>query len=170
MSKIDIFLLKVVILTRKVVLFILKTTLKIVLVVFVLFYRFYSSDAIDGFVYDAETNQPLEGVEVEVYWELDYGFIFYMTIIVENFKTKTDKNGYFYFPAWGPKLDGRRRFSNSRISFNRENYERETFGYHERYYGSLFFDSWVIIGRTKYGYDNIDNKIRLKRLKSNVKK
>jgi hypothetical protein len=169
MSKIDTFLLKVAILTRKVALFILKTTLKIILVVFILFYRFYSSDAIDGFVYDAETNQPLEGVEVEIRWILHYGIVLHMTKAIENFKTKTDKNGYFYFPPWGPKLDGRHGFSRPTVSFNKENYKREVFIDHHTHYGS-FFDSWVIIKRTGYGYDNKDNKIRLKQLKPNVKK
>lgn len=169
MIKVNTFLLKAVILTSKVVLFILKTTLKIILVVFVLFYRFYSSDAIDGFVYDVETNQPLEGVEVEIRWILHYGIVLHMTKAIEKFKTKTDKNGYFYFPAWGPKLDGRHGFSYPRVSFDKENYKREVFNDYHTHYGS-FFDSWVIIQRTEYGYDNIDNKIRLKQLKPNVKK
>jgi hypothetical protein len=168
MSKIDTFFLKIAILMRKVALFILKTTLKIILVVFVLFYRFYSSDAVEGFVYDAETNQPLEGVEVEIYWSLDYGVMLHMTRVIENFKTKTDKNGYFYFPAWGPKLDERCRFTSPTISFDKENYKREIFGYHETH--DSFDSSWVIIRRTVYGYNNIDNKTRLKQLKPNVKK
>ena len=149
---------------KKFNLFILKT----ILVVFVLFYRFYSSDAVEGFVYDAETNQPLEGVEVEIYWSLDYGVMLHMTRVIENFKTKTDKNGYFYFPAWGPSINKRRDVSKGpSLIVYKKNYTKEHFN-HSQYYHTLFA-SWIIIGDPPW-YNRGEKTIRLKKLKPNVKK
>lgn len=65
----------------------------------------YSAEAIEARVIDAETKKPLEGVIVVAHWQL-----FYSTVggrvpagQLEVMETLTDRNGRFYFPAWGPK-------------------------------------------------------------------
>jgi hypothetical protein len=154
--------------------------LKAIIIIFFLFYRFYSSDALEGFVYDAETNQPLEGVEVEITWTVDYGTILHMTSTIESFRTKTNKNGYFYFPAWGPKIDKRREISKGAIlSLYKKNYEKKYLDHDLQYYHNylffgyfddyLFFNSWIIIGDPPW-YNRGEKTIRLKKLKPNVKK
>lgn len=143
-------------------------SLKAIIIIFFLFYRFYSSDALEGFVYDAETNQPLEGVEVGIKWEVHHGILLPMSSIIESFRTKTDKNGYFYFPAWGPKIDKRRDVSKGPIlSLYKENYTKEYFN-HSQYYHTLFA-SWIIIGDPPW-YNRGEKKIQLKKLEPNAKK
>lgn len=60
----------------------------------------YSAEAIEGWVIDAETKQPLEGVIVTANWQLESA---YTPGQMEVFETVTDRDGRFYFPAWGPK-------------------------------------------------------------------
>lgn len=66
----------------------------------------YSAEAIEARVIDAETKQPLEGVIVTADWELrggglalggssNVGELMVMEAV-------TDRDGRFYFPAWGP--------------------------------------------------------------------
>ena len=63
----------------------------------------YSAKPIEAWVIDADTKQPIEGVNVAAQWDLEYGLegggAFPLTIL----ETVSDKNGRFYFPAWGPK-------------------------------------------------------------------
>lgn len=142
--------------------------LKAIIIIFFLFYRFYSSDALEGFVYDAETNQPLEEVEVEIKWEVHHGVVLPMSSVIESFRIKTDKNGYFYFPAWGPSIDKRRDVSKGPIlSVYKENYERESFNHFQYYH--TFFVSWIIIGDPPW-YNRGEKKILLKKLRADVKK
>ena len=71
----------------------------------------YSAEAIEAWVVDAETNKPIEGVIVVAHWQL-YGGLHpddagELTIL----ETVTDKAGRFHFPAWGPK------FANARLAW-----------------------------------------------------
>lgn len=65
----------------------------------------YSAEAIEAWVVDAETGQPIEGVVVSANWELEIGTVGGNVpagqIMVTE--TVTDKKGRFHFPAWGPK-------------------------------------------------------------------
>ena len=63
----------------------------------------YSAKAIEAWVVDAETKKPLEGVIVVAHWELRYGLEGGGSYQLQVMETVTDKNGRFYFPAWGPK-------------------------------------------------------------------
>jgi hypothetical protein len=68
----------------------------------------YSAAPIEAWVVDKETDQPLEGVIVVAHWALERTsrLIPHQTnragslMILE---AVTDKDGRFYFPAWGPK-------------------------------------------------------------------
>lgn len=60
----------------------------------------YSAEAVEGWVVDAETNQPVEDVIVVAHWELESAYTPGQMMVME---TVTDKNGRFHFPAWGPK-------------------------------------------------------------------
>lgn len=67
--------------------------------------QYYSAEAIEARVVDAETKQPLEGVVVVAHWQL-----FYSTVggrvpgdQLMVLEAVTDKDGKFTFPAWGPK-------------------------------------------------------------------
>ena len=65
----------------------------------------YSAASIEGWVVDAETGKPVGDVVVLAHWQLrstliEPQIIGELTIL----ETKTDSNGRFYFPAWGPKI------------------------------------------------------------------
>ncbi len=69
----------------------------------------YSSEEIRGTIVDAETGQPIEGVVVSAYWDVnklhlafgDVGSGTERTLI--KFEVVTDKEGNYLIPAWGPK-------------------------------------------------------------------
>ena len=61
--------------------------------------RTYSAKEIEGWVVDAETKQPIEGANVVADWWLKIGKGGRSLVLME---AVTDKNGRFYFPAWGP--------------------------------------------------------------------
>ncbi len=63
----------------------------------------YSAKPIEAWVVDAETKQPLEGVNVVAHWELSYGLEGGGSDTLTVSEAVTDKNGRFYFPGWGPK-------------------------------------------------------------------
>ena len=66
---------------------------------------FYSSEGIESWVVDAETEKPLAGVIVVAHWELRGGFEGgYPVNEVQITETVTDAKGRYYLPAWGPKL------------------------------------------------------------------
>ncbi|MBI3301590.1 MAG: hypothetical protein HYZ72_05880 [Deltaproteobacteria bacterium] len=63
----------------------------------------YSAEAIEAWVVDEETGQPLEGVIVIANWKLWGGIhpdVIGSLVVME---TVTDANGRFFFPAWGPE-------------------------------------------------------------------
>jgi hypothetical protein len=64
----------------------------------------YSAKAIEAWVVDEETGQPLEGVLVVAHWQLapllGHGPPVGQVTVLE---TVTDTKGRLYFPAWGPK-------------------------------------------------------------------
>ncbi|MHB8535099.1 MAG: peptidase associated/transthyretin-like domain-containing protein [Sulfuricaulis sp.] len=65
----------------------------------------YSAEPIEAWVVDAKTKQPLEGVVVTANWQLEEGTLggsvpAGQLMVLESV---TDKNGRFFFPAWGPK-------------------------------------------------------------------
>jgi len=63
----------------------------------------YSAKPIEAWVIDAETKQPMEGVNVVAVWMLEYGLEGGGGSAMTIMETVTDKNGRLYFPAWGPK-------------------------------------------------------------------
>ncbi len=65
----------------------------------------YSAEAIEAWVVDAETGQPISGAVVTANWELETGSVggnvpAGQIMVME---AVTDEKGRFYFPAWGPK-------------------------------------------------------------------
>jgi hypothetical protein len=65
----------------------------------------YSAEAIEGWIVDAETNKPLEGVIVVAHWQLKGGIEgTYPVRELKILETVTDQNGRYSFPAWGPKF------------------------------------------------------------------
>lgn len=68
----------------------------------------YSAEPIEAWIVDAETKQPLENVIVVAHWALETTsrIVPHQTNSagsLTTLETVTDKNGRFYFPAWGPK-------------------------------------------------------------------
>jgi len=64
----------------------------------------YSADPITGWVVDANTGAPLEGVHVVATWKVKGGLeggniVGYLKVM----ETVTDKSGKFYFTGWGPR-------------------------------------------------------------------
>ena len=78
----------------------------------------YAAEAIEAWVIDAETKQPLEGVIVVAHWELEGGIHLGVMGDLEVLETVTDKNGRFHFPAWGPKKLPRGLPHNARLTAN----------------------------------------------------
>ncbi len=65
----------------------------------------YRAEAIEGWVVDAETGKPLDGVIIVANWELRGGLEAGIPVEqLQIFETVTDQNGRYSFPAWGPKL------------------------------------------------------------------
>ncbi|RFC32155.1 MAG: hypothetical protein DID91_2727703692 [Candidatus Nitrotoga sp. MKT] len=63
----------------------------------------YSAKPIEAWVVDAETGKPLEGVNVVAHWELRAGIKDTKPYQLQIIEDVTDKNGRFFFPAWGPE-------------------------------------------------------------------
>jgi hypothetical protein len=64
----------------------------------------YRAEAIEGWVVDAETNKPLEGVNIVTHWTLKGGMEGGTAVeALQILETVTDQNGRYSFPAWGPK-------------------------------------------------------------------
>ena len=63
----------------------------------------YSAEAIEAWVVDEETGQPLEGMIVVANWELMGGLHPGAVGSLMVMETVTDTNGRFSFPGWGPK-------------------------------------------------------------------
>ena len=65
----------------------------------------YTAKPIHAQVVDADTHQPLEGVIVTANWQLEQGTVGGNVPLgqLKVMETVTDKNGRFFFPAWGPK-------------------------------------------------------------------
>jgi hypothetical protein len=65
----------------------------------------YRGSAIEGWIYDAVTGKPVEGASVAVIWEI-YGGVAHGTTIdhLLTEEVKTDSQGRFVLPPWGPKL------------------------------------------------------------------
>lgn len=66
----------------------------------------YSAESIEGWVVDANTNKPLEGVIVVAAWVLNGwtlpGIKFDRVGTLELMESVTDSNGRFFFSGWGP--------------------------------------------------------------------
>jgi len=76
-----------------------------VCVLLVAFGILYIADDIEGWVVDAETGKPLEGVIIVAHWQLEGGFEGGVPVgELKILETVTDENGRYYFPAWGPRL------------------------------------------------------------------
>lgn len=73
----------------------------------------YSAEPIEAWIVDAETKQPLEGVVVVAHWVLEGGIHVDRMGDFMIIETVTDKNGRFYFPAWGPL----RHWGRSRLTY-----------------------------------------------------
>jgi hypothetical protein len=65
---------------------------------------FYSGAEIRGWVVDAQTQQPLEGVHVVAQWILSSGIVHGEHVTrLQILETVTDAKGEYYLPPWGPK-------------------------------------------------------------------
>lgn len=65
----------------------------------------YKADAIEGWVVDAGTDSPLEGVIVVAHWQLRGGIEGGTPIReLKILESVTDQNGRYSFPSWGPEF------------------------------------------------------------------
>ena len=62
----------------------------------------YSAKAIEGWVVDADTKKPLEGVNVVAHWVLAFGMEGGQSTDLVLMESVTDNAGRYSFPAWGP--------------------------------------------------------------------
>ena len=64
----------------------------------------YSAQEITATVVDADSKDPIEGVNVVAHWAVRGGINYGATVgYVNVMETVTDKNGQFHFSGWGPK-------------------------------------------------------------------
>ncbi|MES2047554.1 MAG: carboxypeptidase-like regulatory domain-containing protein [Pseudomonadota bacterium] len=65
----------------------------------------YSAESITGWVVDADTGRPLEGVNVTANWRVEEGNLAGTNGggDIQIMETVTDQTGRYQFPAWGPK-------------------------------------------------------------------
>ena len=65
----------------------------------------YSAEPIEGWVVDAETGKPLEGVNIVAHWQLRGGVMEDNPIAqIHIDEAITDQNGRYAFKGWGPKF------------------------------------------------------------------
>ena len=90
-----------------------------------LFPNQYSAKEIEAWVVDEETGAPLEGVIVVAAWILRGGIELGNPVGNANLmETVTDKNGRFFFPAWGPVWKkGALLFEDPELYFLKRDYE-----------------------------------------------
>ena len=63
----------------------------------------YQAEPIEGWVVDAETGKPLQGVNIAASWELMSGGMAVIPVgSIMLMETVTDVKGRYAFPAWGP--------------------------------------------------------------------
>lgn len=91
-----------------------------------------SAKSVEGWVVDTETHQPLEGVNVVAHWSMHIPGFNGQEEIIKLMEAVTDKNGRFYFPAWGPEpvppdipWDAFRGFEYPGIAFFKSGYEEK---------------------------------------------
>ena len=66
----------------------------------------YSAEPIEGWVVDAKTKKPIEGVIVVADWQLHKNTSLGGKIPASHLyivETRTDRNGLFRFEEWGPR-------------------------------------------------------------------
>lgn len=73
----------------------------------------YSAEPIEAWVIDANSKQPIEGAIVVAHWVLEGGIHTDRVGELIISETVTDKNGRFYFSAWGPI----RHWKRSRLTY-----------------------------------------------------
>lgn len=85
----------------------------------------YRGEAIEGWVVDAETQRPLEGVIVVVHWPLEGGGHPGIKTRLFAKETVTDRAGHYGFPAWGPLRPAKGYLSGSApyLAFFKPDYE-----------------------------------------------
>ncbi len=64
----------------------------------------YAATALEAWVKDAQTDQPLDGVIVVAHWKLREGFHPDTVGELMVMETVTDATGRMYFSAWGPRV------------------------------------------------------------------
>src|SRR6266581_6208867 len=62
----------------------------------------YSAKEIHGKIVDANTGQPLEGVNIVAQWKIDRMWVGDDKALLHVTEAVTDKDGNYSFPAWGP--------------------------------------------------------------------
>ena len=86
----------------------------------------YSSAAITGKVVDAESGEPLTGVNIVAQWKIDRKWVGDDKALLKVLETVSDAQGNYGFPAWGPiVLPGMADFSSGEdpsISFFKSGY------------------------------------------------
>jgi hypothetical protein len=85
----------------------------------------YTAEAIEGWVVDAGTGRPLEGVIIVAHWQLMGGFEGGNPVgQLQIHEAVTDQAGRYYIPAWGPRfaLRGRLRNASPNLLFFKPGY------------------------------------------------
>ena len=108
----------------------------------------YSAESIEGWFVDEDTKRPLDGVIVVAVWIIQ-GYTFGNRFPLGQLKIMeavTDKNGRFYFPAWGPKmvLRGQLDFETPELIMFKNGYRAGAMSndYRKKQNGSKRYSDW----------------------------
>jgi|WetSurMetagenome_2_1015567.scaffolds.fasta_scaffold88523_1 hypothetical protein len=136
-------------------------TVIITICVILLFrYTLYSSDATEGWVADIDTGEPLKGVHVSIEWDVhSYGLAGGTGFgVLKEMHTITDKNGYFYFPAWGPVHTTKSVSKDPITKFTTKGYKTKTFSSGSESFRYHFSVSWEILSSNWCGTCRCEGK------------
>jgi hypothetical protein len=94
---------------------------------YVVISSFSMAPATEGWVVDAETGEPVEGVIVVAYWGMEKAWAWSVAPAgaVAVFEEVTDKNGHYRIPGWGPRWrkETMKNYADPEIVLYRSGYE-----------------------------------------------
>lgn len=77
-----------------------------IMAAYIIISKLNMAPATEGWVVDAESGEPVEGVIVVAYWGMEKAWAWSVAPAgaIAVFEEVTDKDGYYRIPGWGPRL------------------------------------------------------------------
>jgi hypothetical protein len=97
------------------------------LALYIVISKLNMAPATEGWVVDAESGEPVEGVVVVAYWAMEKAWAWSVAPAgaVAVFEEVTDKNGHYRIPGWGPRWrkETMKNYADPEIVLYRSGYE-----------------------------------------------